>query len=318
MTKMATPEQVSLPSLTPDERREKARLVRRRLRQFTDPFEVREPWWSWDAHAGRWFDVPMGDHVTTQPPLLEQVDMAVAGVKGASASTGSYESRPTAAIDAIDARVRIHGSAADKVAELAGADSVAVLTATNLTILGDLAPTLSDDELLSLERAVRSWWVHAKIVAGFEERPQRPHVRCPRCATLDSLRVRLDIPGRYGLAFCRECLAVWTGDPVAASEGDDAGYIGILLREIRAQEEAAAAASIPESERHTAEHSYKTHHNAASADTKGEVKVCEVCSGRASAEASALAGKPVEVVERHMIGTAHFCSACVAFHPGRA
>ncbi|MCB2412365.1 hypothetical protein LGT39_05820 [Demequina sp. TTPB684] len=317
MTTVASIEDSKREALTPDERREKARLVRRRLRQFTDPFEVREPWWSWDAHGGKWYDVPMGDHVTELPPLLEQIDMAVSRVGWSSGTTGSFESRPAAVLDAIDARERIRVSAAEKVRELTGGEP-SVLPESNLTSLGALASTLSDDELRALERDVRSWWAHAKIVAGMDDRPMAPHVRCPRCDTLDSLRVRLDIPGRFGLAMCRECLAVWTGDPVAAAENEDAGYIGILLRAIKEQEAEAASASVPVEVRHTLEWSFRSHHDAAAVDPKGEVKVCESCSAQASAAASSVRGRAVDVVERHPAGTAHFCSLCKAFHPGRA
>jgi transcription elongation factor Elf1 len=303
---METEPEVKPVVLSAQERREITRLVRKRLRQMVEPFDATSPWWSWSDTMDRFEPIPAGYHSVTMPSMLVQIEAAAEGVRGASSSTGAFESRPAAALDAIDALERIRRRAAATVGELGGEPGIFV--ETNLRHLSDLAASVSDAQLVALRRLAMSWWTQAKIVAGFEEPAQRPHVRCPRCDAMDSLRVRLDIASRFGLAMCTECEAAWTDDPESQRANGD-GDIRMLLREIERQETEQAAGGIDPDEIHVS-YRFMTRHDARAADPKGEDAKCYRCS-------TPKTSKTPEVVVRHNIGTAHYCSACDAWHPGR-
>lgn len=288
------------------ERREIARLVRKRLRQMVEPFETTSPWWSWDDTMDRFESIAAGYHSVELPSMLTQIEAAVEGVKGAAGSTGSFESRPTAAIDAIDALERIRKRAAEAVVEFGGEPGIFV--STNLNTLASLAADVSDEQLVALRGMTMSWWTQAKIVAGFEEPAQRPHVRCPRCDAMDSLRVRMDVTMQFGVGMCTECEATWTSDDTAGRE-QGGGMFGLLLREIERQESEAASGGIDPTELHTT-YRYTTRHGARAADPKGEVQRCPVCSTPKTKDTPA-----VDV--KHVIGSAHYCSRCNVWHPGR-
>jgi|GEM_PF-2848575 len=293
-------------ALSAEERREIARLIRKRLRQMVEPFETTSPWWSWDDTMDRFESIAAGYHSVSMPSMLVQIEAAVEGVRGAAGPSGMSESRPTASLDAIDALERIRKRAAATVAEFGGDPGIFV--ATNLNTLAAMASEVSDDQLRALRRLAMSWWTQAKIVAGFEERAQRPHVRCPRCDVMDSLRVRLDVASRFGLAMCTECESAWTDDPESQRENGD-GDIRMLLREIERQETEAAEGAIDADELHTT-YRFTTRHGARAADPKGEEQRCSTCSTPKTRDTAA-----VDV--RHVVGSAHYCSRCNVWHPGR-
>lgn len=303
---METEPQVNPVVLSAQERREIARLVRKRLRQMVEPFETTSPWWAWDDTMDRFEPVAAGYHAVELPSMLVQIEAAVDGVKGAAGATGSFESRPTAAIDAIDTLERIKHRASAAVAEFGG--DPGIYAETNLRLLADMAAEVSDEQLVALRGMAMSWWTQAKIVAGFEEPAQRPHVRCPRCDAMDSLRVRMDITSRFGVGMCAECEATWTSDQ-SAGRDTDSGHFGLLLAEIDRQRTASAANSIDPEELHT-EYAFMTRHAARAADPKGEEVRCPQCSTPKTEEAPA-----VDV--RHVVGNAHYCSLCNRWHPGR-
>jgi len=268
-----SPDQEQVPEpepLTARERELKVSLIRKRLREFVEPFESTTPWWSWNPGMDRWEDVPAGYHVVDFPPLLTQVDMSVEGVAHASSTRGMPESKPTASLDAIKVQHMLVSQSWALVRALRTATPGD--TAVNMRILEMRTPTFEDADLLSLEHKVRRWWIASRIVAGFEEPPQAPHVKCPLCEAQDSLRVRMDVTSRSGLAWCGECHSSW-----------DESTIGLLLGDIDAQETARAVGGI---EADTLHREWKfTRRSAAKAvDVEGHV---------------------------------HFCSGCVAWHPGR-
>lgn len=202
----------------------KVSQIRHRLGQFINTFETTEPWWRWDAALVRWEDAPRGWHTVEMPPLLEQIRLAAEGTAHGSNSTGGYESRPVAALDAIDVEIRIGVECATY---LRGRVNVSQSSlAANLLLMADRLPTLTDKDVVDAERLVRSWWVAAKIVAGLEERPQIPHIRCPLCDHIDTIRVRLDATRVSGIAWCKDCGEAW-----------DEENIGLLIAEIERRRE---------------------------------------------------------------------------------
>lgn len=181
-------------------------LVRHRLAQFVEPMETLEPWWRYDATREAWESAPAGFHATTLPPLLVQVELAAFGSPNAATSTGSWESRVPLSVDAVDVWRDMAQESAWILDQLKAPRGN---LAENLVELSRRASALTVEALEELERYVRYWWISAKIVAGFEEPPLRPHMRCPLCDCQDSIRVRLDVAANAGAARCTACHETW-------------------------------------------------------------------------------------------------------------
>jgi len=224
MPKPALPLNPEVVDLEEFDRLRKVSQIRHRLAQFVNSFETLEPWWRWDAAIDRWEDSPRGWHAVEMPPLLEQVRLASEGTKHGSNSTGGFESRPAAALDAIDVEIRIEVECATYLRGRVNAQRGGL--EENLRLMSERMPTLTDKDVVDAERLVRSWWVAAKIVAGLEERPQIPHIHCPLCDHVDTIRVRLDTTSVTGIAWCKDCGEAW-----------DEENIGLLIAEIERRRE---------------------------------------------------------------------------------
>ena len=194
---------------------QRARLqgaIARRLSQLIDPFDNLEPFYRFDVVLDRWENVPAGYHPVDFPPLLEQL-RASTREPHASGSAGGYESRPTAHLDAIDADTRITIESATFARKVLRTRRLS--TRETLALIRDRLGTLTDEELArDLKPLVRSWWVSARILSGLESRPLTPHAHCPLCNAVDSLRVRVDVTNRTGLAWCKECHEAWDEDTI--------------------------------------------------------------------------------------------------------
>jgi hypothetical protein len=224
MPKPATPQHPEVVELDEYDRLRKVSQIRHRLSQFVNAFETTEPWWRFDAAVDRWEDAPRGWHTVQMPPLLEQVRLASEGTNGASDSTGGYESRPAAALDAIDVEIRIEVQCATFLRGTGKAQHGGL--EANLRLMSARMPTLTDKDIAEAQKLVRTWWVAAKIVAGLEERPQTPHIHCPLCDHVDTIRVRLDATSVTGIAWCKDCGEAW-----------DEENIGLLIAEIERRRE---------------------------------------------------------------------------------
>lgn len=224
-------------SLDFDQRSRLQSLLAHRLHQLTDPFENSEPWFRFDAVLDRWENTPRGWHTVEFPSLLDQLRNSTKQRHGSAA--GGYESRPTGHLEAVDAEKRIDVEAADFVGAVLHRRPTS--TDANLRLIAERVATLTDDELVGrfepvsgkrvggLERLVRSWWVSARILSGLESRPLTPHAHCPLCDAVDSLKVRLDVAERTGLAWCKSCKEAW-----------DESNLGLLAAAITADPEPAS------------------------------------------------------------------------------
>ncbi len=208
-----------------------------RTRQAT-PYDV-------DAPAGG-YRIQQRHHVTV-PPLLEQLATAIHTSGGAGASAGGYESRPAARLELVDTLTHIETSAYRWLKTLTGTpradlvDTWPTLTGA-IRHLRALAADLErcyrirgrrldehDDPARAgcwccafheLEHDVRSWWVAARTVSGWEAAAWKPHNTCPLCGVRDSLRIRADVH----TGVCTACHETW-----------DATTIGLLADHIRAE-----------------------------------------------------------------------------------
>ena len=166
----------------------------------------------------------------TLPSLLEQLAAAVVPgethVEGDTTPSG-FASRPPARLDAIDRLLAIEASAARWVASMGLV--VREDTCGNIRALVGISGTLDSDTLAALITEVTMWRAWAATVTGWSTPPFRPHVPCPVCDKVGSLRIRLD----RKTACCMECGDVW-------EEAD--GSIFLLGEHVKAETERKGAA----------------------------------------------------------------------------
>lgn len=172
-------------------------------------------------------------HQTRVPSLLVQLEHAMPSGQGDDRSTGGYESRPAARLEAVDALLAIEHEVEHWLKRLEPtapsypntlADQVAKIGSKLHTTTwckrgrGTTAGGCCDRH--HLEGDIRRWWVQARIVAGWDTQAWKPDATCPQCATRGSLRIRLST--KAGL--CVECRETW--DPTT---------VGVLGEHVRAE-----------------------------------------------------------------------------------
>ena len=162
---------------------------------------------------------------TTNPPLLEQLGTAVA--QSAAVEEGArpgFASKPAARIDAIDALAKITRDVerwlrtldlpVPYVPGVYGTSDVDVSVGVRR-----VAAAASQDKTIA--RDVRSWWIIARTVTGWDSQAWKPRASCPVCEYVGDLRIRLDV----STAVCVNCWAEW-----------DESTIGLLADHIRGEE----------------------------------------------------------------------------------
>jgi hypothetical protein len=200
-------------------------LIHKQLTQWhthRQPYHFEGGMSSWDTH-----------HVTTVPPLIDQLDGAdkrAAEMDLAGATPGS---RPAANIEALDTLIHIDNEAAKWVRKLGHDDPGSTIACVRL--LFSLAasakfcqrdkPSKGDDgrsvvccDVHRIEHDMRRWWTQARIASGWDSLPWKPNNTCPVCSERRSLRIRPDDRA----AFCVGCRETW-----------DQGTIGLLAEHVR-------------------------------------------------------------------------------------
>lgn len=150
-------------------------------------------------------------HRTSSPSLLEQLGSAIEPMHSDGDGMRVFASKTPARIDAIDALHRIESETDHWLRRLQlkrqDTDTLEVLVRR-------AAATAGED----IRADVRSWWIVARTVTGWDAPTFRPRNTCPLCGVKDGLRVRIDSL----TAVCVEC-----------GEGWDAGSIQLLGNHIR-------------------------------------------------------------------------------------
>lgn len=150
-------------------------------------------------------------HITLRPCLIAQLRVAMlhSAVSDVGGRPG-FMSQPAARLDALDALLRMDQEGVRWVHAL-----------TRRPVDEDLSTELLVRRVASLggdngavEKDIRAWWLHSRIVTGWETPPFRPNNTCPLCGKRGGLRVRVDREANtvvtYGL--CVECKSQWTGE----------------------------------------------------------------------------------------------------------
>lgn len=174
-------------------------------------------------------------HITHAPALLTQ--LANNDIPSAAADEGSragYASKPAARLEALDALAEIDLAINRWILDI-GDQPAHLDTARALQQLHSLVVSADPVTRRAVERDVKHWWIHARIVTGWDSAAWAPDNTCPACGERGTLRIRLaEHIGRCtykGDERRRQaCEATW-----------DETTIGLLADHIRAESEAEKA-----------------------------------------------------------------------------
>ena len=190
------------------------------VRELVDRHIHRERYERHDTNGTR----KIGDHVTTNPALLDQLEYAVqqAGTSEDGLRSG-FMSKPAARLDVLDTLIRIDYEARDILVRLGGdanADTKTVIRRVHASVAG-----LDDADV---NRAIKAWWTWCRVVTGWDLPSWSPDNTCPACGERGGLRIRLI--ERLGSCINDQCRAVW-----------DEATIGLLADHIRSENDDEAA-----------------------------------------------------------------------------
>jgi hypothetical protein len=159
-------------------------------------------------------------HRTTSPPLLEQLWATVEASGSSEGGQRSFSSKPSARLDAIDAANDVEREVFAWLTRLGHRPDDMTDTIAAVRRLGSLAAGADQDTHRLIESDVRSWWVRARVLTGWDSPAWRPNNTCPLCGVKGGLRIRLD----HHSATCVECRQTW-----------DPATIGLLADHIRVE-----------------------------------------------------------------------------------
>lgn len=157
-------------------------------------------------------------HRTISLPLLEQLTSAIATTGAIEGGAHTFASKPAARVDAIDVLQAIETEAQTwcRTLQLPIADKQTGMPLEVRALVRAAAANAGDRMTADL----RTWWIRARTVTGWDSPSWRPDNTCPLCGIKGGLRVRLDAQ----TGMCVEC-----------GEGWDSSTIGLLADHIRAE-----------------------------------------------------------------------------------
>lgn len=207
------------------------------VRQLTQWHTHREPY-THEANGTTWAT----HHITQVPALITQLLEAQQASKGELSGT-SPASRPTANIDALDTYTHIDIAAARWIRDLGEDDPDDTIgcirklysLAASAHYCGHTKPTIDQTTrkitcctVHDIERDIRTWWIQARIISGWDTPAWAPNNTCPICAERRTLRIRPDDQ----TAMCTRCRTTW-----------DRSNIGLLAEHVRRENGDEQAAS---------------------------------------------------------------------------
>jgi hypothetical protein len=182
-----------------------------RTHRHREPYTVRENGTTWTQN-----------HQIRVPALLTQ--LTANDIPSTAAEEGprpAFASRPAARLDALDIATRIDLQAARWVRDL-GEDDHHLDTAATIRQLHGLHASADHDTQRAIERDVRTWWLQARIITGWDSPAWTPDATCPVCTERGTIRIRL--ADHIGMCTNDACRTTW-----------DTTNIGLLADHIRAE-----------------------------------------------------------------------------------
>lgn len=191
------------------------------VRELTEPHQHREHYTI--RIAGRW---EPRDHATRVPSLLTQLWENDVPSQGAEdGPRPGFASKPAARLDALDTAARIDIQAHRWVTDL-GERPRSLHAVDLIHQLHGLSASADPEQRREITRSIRSWWLQARIVTGWDAPAWSPDATCPQCGERGTLKVRL--AEHIGMCTNDQCRVTW-----------DAETIGLLADHIRAESNAA-------------------------------------------------------------------------------
>jgi predicted RNA-binding Zn-ribbon protein involved in translation (DUF1610 family) len=136
-------------------------------------------------------------------------------------SRHAYSSKPAARLDALDTAARIDIQAHRWITDL-GEKPRSLDTVDLIRQLHGLSASASPEARREIARAIRSWWVAARVVTGWDSPAWTPDNTCPQCGERGTLKVRL--ADAIGMCTNDACRVYW-----------DESTIGLLAEHIRVE-----------------------------------------------------------------------------------
>jgi hypothetical protein len=164
------------------------------------------------------------DHIVKAPSLIHQ--LATNDTHTGSAEDGSrsgYASKPAARLDALAALAHIDLQAARWITDL-GETPRSLHTRELVLQLHGLSASAEEPARRAITASVRSWWITARIVTGWDSPAWRPDATCPQCGERGTLSIRL--ADKIARCSHEACGSTW-----------DEATIGLLADHIRAESE---------------------------------------------------------------------------------
>jgi hypothetical protein len=184
------------------------------------PFETRCATCDHPLEPGEGQRLVPRSHVVEHPPLVDQLEAAIAGSAAGAASAGGFESKPVANMEALSTLGTIERGTRFWIEVLTGvpAEDLHGRPAELLEQLRASLARFTDADLRDVDQDVLRWWAAARVVTTWDQAPIKVHAPCMTCDRFGGLRVRLDPM----TAWCRHCGSAW-----------DSTTIGILGEHIR-------------------------------------------------------------------------------------
>lgn len=160
-------------------------------------------------------------HETINPPLIAQLWGSVTpSSQGGEVGVAHPSSRPAASLDAIDAAARIDLKAnlwITDLGETAPLDTMAAVRRLNgLAADTDRCGRSAGKAghpcctFHAIEVDVRSWWVTARVLTGWDSQTWKPNATCPLCGERRTVSIRLSSQ----IASCTACHETWDPDTI--------------------------------------------------------------------------------------------------------
>lgn len=151
-------------------------------------------------------------HKLRVPPLLDQLwtsDVPVSLIDGGQRP--GFGSKPAARLDALDTAARIDLEAEHWLYRLGSKPRNASSTVMVRQLHG-LVPNASPRHRREVTSAIRTWWIWARIVSGWDAAAWTPDVTCPQCGKSNTVKIRL--AERFAACVNDECRITWDADTI--------------------------------------------------------------------------------------------------------
>lgn len=189
------------------------------VRELTSPHTHRE---HYSIQRGQtWYGQ---DHVVKAHSLITQ--LAGSDIPSGASEDGpraGYSSRPAARLDALAALADIDLQASRWITDL-GEQPRSLHTQDLVLQLHGLTASAELPARKAITASVRSWWITARIVTGWDSPAWRPDATCPQCGERGTLSIRL--ADKIARCSHEACWSTW-----------DEVTIGLLADHIRAESE---------------------------------------------------------------------------------